>query len=101
MIEMWMIYKCFHKYFDTVVKPKNLELTEDKKQNFHSRAHCNSFLDEYSHCCLCEFPLEANLMNDVEKPTRDCSRLDFLLQKEYQFLKNVLSKEEKYLNRSA
>ena len=43
---------------------------------------------------MCEFPLDANLLNDVEKPTRDCLRLNFVLRKEYQFLKNALTKEE-------
>ena len=28
MIEMWLVYRCFRKYFDTVVKTKNAELTE-------------------------------------------------------------------------
>ena len=102
MIEMWTIYRCFRKHFDTVVKLQNAELTEEEKQQFHSKALCNSFLDEYNRCCLCEFPLEANFLNDLDKPTRDCSRLDFVLRKEYQFIKNVLSNEEiskcKHLN---
>ena len=38
----------------------------------------------------------------MEKPTRDCLRLNFVLRKEYQFLKNALTKEEisksKHLN---
>ena len=38
MFEMRMIYRCFKKYFDTVVKPQNAELTEEKKQQFHSKA---------------------------------------------------------------
>lgn len=65
------------------MKPKNAELSEEDKQRFNSRAHCNSFLDEYNRCCLCESPLEANVLNDVKKPTRNCSRSDFLLRKEY------------------
>ena len=43
---------------------------------------------------MCEFPLEAKVLNDVEKPKKDCSRLDYVLRKEYQFLKNVLSQKE-------
>ena len=43
---------------------------------------------------MCEFPLEAKVLNDVEKLRKDCSRLDYVLGKEYQFLKNVLSQEE-------
>ena len=94
MIEMWMIYRCFRKHSDTVVKPQNAELTEEEKQQFHSKPLCNSFLDKYNRCCLCEFPLEAHFLNDLDKPTRHCSRLDFVLRKENQFIKNVLSKEE-------
>ena len=62
MIKMWMVYRCFRKYFDTVIKPQNAELTENKKQQFHNKAICNSFLDNYNRCCLCEFLLEANLL---------------------------------------
>ena len=69
MIEMWMMYICFHKYFDTVVKPKNAELTEEEKINFHNKAICNSFLDEYCRCYLCEFPLETMVLNSPDKPT--------------------------------
>ena len=69
MIEMWMMYICFHKYIDTVVKPKNAELTEEEKINFHNKAICNSFLDEYCCCYLCEFPLETMVLNSPDKPT--------------------------------
>ena len=99
---MWMIYRSFRKYFDAVVKPKHAELTVEEKQKFHNKALRNSFLEDYNRCCLCEFPLGANVLNDVEKPTRDCSRLDFVLKKECQFLKIVLNKEKisksKHLN---
>ena len=82
MIEMWMVYRCFRKYFDTVVKPKNAELTEEEKINFHNKAICNSFLDEYRRCYLCEFPLETKFLHSPDKPTRDCSHLDFVIRKE-------------------
>ena len=94
VIETWMVYKCFRKYFDTVVKPKNAELTEEEKINFHNKPICNSFLDEYRRCYLCEFPLETKVLNSPDKPTRDCSRLDFVIRKEYQFLKNVVTEKE-------
>ena len=67
MIEMWMIYRCFRKYFDTVVKPQNAELTVQEKEKFHSKALCNSFLDEYNRYGLYEFLLEANFLNEVDK----------------------------------
>ena len=94
MTEMWMVYRCFRKYFDTVVKPKNAELTEEEKSNIHNKATCNSFLDEYGRCYLGEFPLEKKVLNSPDKPRRDCSCLDFIIRKEYQFLKNVLTKKE-------
>ena len=41
-------------------------------------------------------------MNPPEKPTRECSRLDFVIRKEYQFVKNIFSQkqisESKHLN---
>ena len=94
MIEMWMVCRCLKNYFDTVVKVKNSELTEDEKRKFHVNTHCNSFLKEYSPCYLCEFPVNAKEINYFDLPTRECSRLDFVIRKEYQLLKNVLSKDE-------
>ena len=81
-------------YFDTIVKVKNAELTDEEKIKFHVKAHCNPFHKQYSHCCLCEFPLNAKQITRFDVPTRECSRLDFVIRKEYQFLKNVLSKDE-------
>ena len=94
MIEMWMVYRCFRKYFDTVLKPNNAQLTEEEKGAYHYTADCNSFLEEYQKCCLCEFPLEAKVLNSVDKPNASCSCLDFVIRKEYQFLKNILSRDE-------
>ena len=89
-----MVYRCFRKYFDTVVKPNNVQLTEEEKDAYHYKADCNSFLEDYQKYCLCEFPLEAKVLNSVDKPNAPCSRLDFVIRKEYQFLKNILSREE-------
>lgn len=91
---MWMVYRCFCKCFDTIVKPKNAELTDLETEIFHIKAQCNSFLEEHQRCYLCEFPLEAKVLNEMEKPKSKCSHLDFVLRKEYQFLQNVLSKNE-------
>ena len=33
-------------------------------------------------------------MNSPDKPTHECSRLDFVIRKEYQFLKNVMTREK-------
>lgn len=63
---MWMVYQCFCKYFDTIVKPKNAELTDLETEIFHIKALCNSFLEEHQRCYLCEFPLEAKVLNDVK-----------------------------------
>ena len=71
-----------------------MPLTELKKSQFDSKAECNSFLPDYHCCYLCKFPLEAIELNPPEKPTRDCSHLDFVIRKEYQFLKNGLTREE-------
>ena len=86
MIEMWMVYRCFRKYFDTVLKPNNAQLTEEEKGAYHYKADCNSFLEKYQNCCLCEFPLEAKVLNSVDKPNASWV-------KEYQFLKNILSRD--------
>ena len=94
-----MVYRCFRKYFDTIVKPNNAQLTEKEKDAYHYKADCNSFLEECQKCCLCKFPLEAKVLNSVDKPNASCSRLDFVIRKEYQFLKNILSGEEIEMSR--
>ena len=99
MIEMWMVCRCFCKYFDMVVKPTNAQLTEEEKDAYHYKADCNSFLEEYHKCFLSEFPLEAKVLNSVDKPNASSSRLDFVMRKEYQFLKNILSHEEIKMSR--
>ena len=43
---------------------------------------------------MCQFPLEAKVLNSVDKPKASCSLLDSVVRKEYQFLKNTLSGEE-------
>ena len=94
IIEMWMVYRCLKSYFDSVVKIENSELTDEKKSQFHAKSDCNSFLKEYSHCYLCKFSLAAKEINSLDKPTHKCSRLDFVIRKEYQFLKIVMTREE-------
>ena len=94
MIEMWMVCRCLKSYFGSVGKIENFELSDESKYQFHAKAYCISFLEEYSHCYLCEFPLEAKDINSPYKPTNECCRLDFVIRKEYQFLKNVMTREE-------
>ena len=94
IIEMWMVYRCLKSYFDSVVKIENSELTDEKKSQFHAKSDCNSFLKEYSLYDLCKFSLEAKEINSPDKPTHKCSRLDFVIRKEYQFLKIVMTREE-------
>ena len=93
MIEMWIVYRCLKSYLGSVVNC-NFELTNEEKSQFHAKADCNSFLKKYSHCYLCEFPLEAKGINSPDKPTHECSGLDFVIRKEYQFFKNVMTRQE-------
>ena len=81
MIEMWMVYRCLKNFFDTVVKVKNAEFTDEEKRKFHVKTRCNSFHKQYSHCYLCKFPLKAKQINPFDVPTRECSRLDFVIRK--------------------
>ena len=76
------------------MKIENSELTDEKKSPFHAKSDCNSFLKEYSHCYLCKFSLAAKEINSLDKPTHKCSRLDFVIRKECQFLKIVMTREE-------
>ena len=65
-----------------------------KSLDFMLKLIAAHFLKEYNHCYLCEFPLEGKEMNSPDKPTHECSRLDFVIRKEYQFLKNVMTREK-------
>ena len=47
-----------------------------------------------SDCHLCEFPLECKNLCNATLPTRDCTRLDFVVRKECQFLKNMFLRDE-------
>ena len=94
MIEMWMVYRCLKYYFDTVVKINNYQLTQEEKEDFHIFADFNPQNKKVSHCYFCEFPLECKVLNPPEKPTRECSRLDFVIRKEYQFVKNIFSQKQ-------
>ena len=91
---MWMVYSCLKKLFDGVIKVQNHELTKQEKQQLHASAECNPILKKASHCYLYEFPLECKKLCNVTLPTRDCTRLDFVVRKEYQFLKNTFSRDE-------
>ena len=91
MIEMWMVYRCLKYYFDTVVKINNYQLTQEENEDFHIFADFNPQNKKVYHCYLCEFPLECKVLNPPEKPTRECSRLHFVIRKEYQFVKNIFS----------
>ena len=99
---MWMVYRCLKYYFDTVVKINNYQLTQEEKEDFHIFADFNPQNKKVSHCYFCEFPLEYKVLNPPDKPTRECSRLDFVIRKKYQFVKNIFSQkqisESKHLN---
>ena len=94
MIEMWIVYKCFEKFFDGVVKVQNHKLTKQEKQQFHAFAECNPFFKKASHCYLCAFPLECKKLCNATLPTRDWTRPNFVVRKECQFLKNSFSRDE-------
>ena len=102
MVEMWMVYRCLNYYFDTVVQINNYQLTQEEKEDFHIFADFNPQNKKVSHCYFCEFPLECKVLNPPEKPTRECSRLHFVIRKEYQFVKNIFCQKKisksKHLN---
>ena len=102
MIEMWMVYRCLKYYFDTVVKINNYQLTQEEKEDFHIFVDFNPQIKKVSHCYFCEFPLECKVLNPPEKPMRESSRFDFVIRKEYQFVKNIFSQKQisksKHLN---
>ena len=89
-----MIYQTLKKYFDGVVKVNNKELTPSEKENFHLFAEFNPQDRKVSHCYFCEFPMNSREINSYDMPMKSCSWLDFVIKKEYQFLKNIFDKKE-------
>ena len=102
MIEMWMVHRCLKYCFDAVVKINNYQLTQEEKEDFQIFADFNPQNKKVSHCYFCKFLLKCKVLNLPEKPTRECSRLDFVIRKEYQFVKNIFFQkqisESKHLN---
>ena len=94
MIEMWMIYQTLKNYFDSVVEVANKELTISEKENFRLFAEFNPQDRKVSHCYFCEFPINWREINSFDTPLKSWSRLDFVIRKEYQFLKNIFDKKE-------
>ena len=89
-----MIYPTLKNYFNNVVKVANKELTLSEKENFRSFAEFNPQDGKVSHCYFCEFPINSREINSFDTSMKSCSRLDFVIRKEYQFLKNIFDKKE-------
>ena len=94
MIEMWLVYRTLKKYFETVVKSMNSELTATKKENFHSYAEFNPHDKKVTHCYLCEYPIDVKVCYRPDFPIASSSHFNFLICREYQFLKNLFSEKE-------
>ena len=82
------------KYFEIVVNINIKELTPSEKENFHSFAEFNPQDRKVSHCYFCEFPINSREINSFDKSMKSYSRLDFVMRKKYQFLKNIFNKKE-------
>ena len=82
------------KYFGTVVKPNDCELPIAEKENFHSFAEFNPRDRKVTHCYLCECPIDSKICYGPDVLIAKSSRLDFLIRKEYLFLKNVFTEQE-------
>ena len=89
-----MIYPTLNNYFDSVAKVAKKELTLSEKENFRSFAEFNPQDGKVSHCYFCEFPINSREINSFDTSMKSCSRLDFVIRKEYQFLKNIFDKKE-------
>ena len=94
MIELWMIYRALCKYFDTVVKVKNYELTKKENQNFQIFSEYCPQDKKSTHSYIYEFSLKSHLLRNFDTPSREMTTLDFVVRNEYQFLKNLFSEDE-------
>ena len=81
---------CLLKWFNKKFKLNNLELSNEEKRKYEIKHPIDRMQDR---CCLCPFPLEINLTSfDTNENTM--SNADFIIFKEYKFLKNIFSCEE-------
>ena len=85
---------CDKKYFDTVVKPANAELTKEEKERSREMVSLFPKNDRFKKCYICEFPLETLLFSKFSTSTDKMTRLDFIVRKKYQFLKTIFTEEE-------
>ena len=65
-----------------------------RERKFHLFAEFNPQDRKVSHSYFCEFPINSREINSFDTPVKSCSRLDFVIRKEYQFLKNIFNKKE-------
>ena len=65
-----------------------------EKDNFNSFAEFNPRDRKVTHCCLCEYQIDSKICYGPDVPIVKPSCLDFLIRKEYQFLKNLFTEQE-------
>ena len=94
MTESPMTYQTLKRYFDTVVKPANAELIEGEKERFREMFSLFPENDRFKNSYIYKFLLETQLLSKINPSTDKITRLDFIMQKEYQFLKTIITKEE-------
>ena len=86
-IEIKFASDCLLKWFYS--KHKKLELSINEKKEFETK---NPIDWENGLCEICTFPLD---VTPSEKPNNEkMSYLDFIIQKEHKFLRNVLSEDD-------
>ena len=82
--------ECLLNSFNAKFKKENLQLSNERKKKYEVEHPINWEKDK---CCLCTFPIRINpTMSNATKETM--SYTDFIIFKEYKFLKNIFSKEE-------
>ena len=69
-----------------------MSITE--KDNFNSFAEFNPRDRKVTHCCLCEYQIDSKICYGPDVPIVKPSCLDFLIRKEYQFLKNLFTEQK-------
>ena len=80
---------CLINWFNSKYKNENLQLSNDRKRNYEIENPINWETDK---CWIYNFPLHIN--PTMPNALKEKMSYDFIIEKEYKFLRNIFSKEE-------
>ena len=77
------------KWFNFKIKSNHLEILAILRLEYNR----NNSITTSTKCCICNFPLDAT-PKGLKHKGNDMSYLDFLMQKEHAFIRNIFDENE-------